>query len=97
MANELVLLGEPLSAVRAAQFGLVNRVVPSEDVIAVALDIAARVAAMPRRTLRRARELLNLAARESAAASLAAFGSLPSSELIDVDSEVLAKFVKREA
>ena len=42
-AMEILLLGEPISATRALEMGLVNRVVPPEDVLPVALDFAERL------------------------------------------------------
>jgi 2-(1,2-epoxy-1,2-dihydrophenyl)acetyl-CoA isomerase len=44
-AAELALLGEPLAASDAARIGLVARVVPAEQVVAEAQDIAGRLAA----------------------------------------------------
>ena len=40
---EILLLGEPISAARALEIGLVNRVVPPEDVLPTALDLAERL------------------------------------------------------
>lgn len=42
-AMELVLTGEPIPAERAIRIGLVNRVVPAEDVTACAEDLAQRI------------------------------------------------------
>lgn len=42
-AMELLLLGEPVTAHQALAMGLVNRVVPPQDVMATALDMARRV------------------------------------------------------
>ena len=42
---ELALTGEPLDAVRALHHGLVNRVVPSAEVLPTAIDIAKTIAA----------------------------------------------------
>ena len=42
-AMELLLLGEPITADKALQMGLVNRVVPPGEVMATALDLARRV------------------------------------------------------
>lgn len=44
-ANELLLLGEQLSATEAAQLGLVNRVVPDAELDAAVADWARRLAA----------------------------------------------------
>ena len=46
-AMELVLTGEPLSAVQAEQLGLVNRVVPVELVLEEAKKLAKKIAAKP--------------------------------------------------
>lgn len=47
VALELLLTGEPLTASRALELGLVNRVVPAEKVVAEAMELAARIAAHP--------------------------------------------------
>jgi enoyl-CoA hydratase len=44
-ALELLLTGEPIDAARAAEWGLVNRVVPPGQALAAALELAAVVAA----------------------------------------------------
>jgi enoyl-CoA hydratase len=48
IAKELLLLGERMSAVRAEQFGMVNRVVPAERLREETAKIAAKLAAQPR-------------------------------------------------
>lgn len=45
IALELIATGEPISAQRAFEFGLVNRVVPKGDVVAGALQLAGIIAA----------------------------------------------------
>jgi enoyl-CoA hydratase/carnithine racemase len=44
-AMEMLLLGEMLPAAEAAQYGLVNRVVPSSEVLPAALALAEKIAA----------------------------------------------------
>jgi enoyl-CoA hydratase/carnithine racemase len=44
-AAELVLTGEPVSAARAAEIGLINHVVPADDLLPTALRIADQIAA----------------------------------------------------
>lgn len=44
-AMEMLLLGEMISAADAAQYGLVNKVVPASEVLDAALDMARRIAA----------------------------------------------------
>ncbi|MEU6728703.1 enoyl-CoA hydratase-related protein [Nonomuraea wenchangensis] len=46
-AAELMLLGEPLDAARALELGLVTRVVPADDVLKTAYELAARLAQGP--------------------------------------------------
>jgi enoyl-CoA hydratase/carnithine racemase len=43
IALEMIATGDPIPAARAAQFGLVNAVVPATEVIAAALALARRV------------------------------------------------------
>ena len=44
IAMEMMLLGEPMAAERAYQVGLVNRVVPGNELLPAALDYAGRLA-----------------------------------------------------
>ncbi|HEX5999916.1 MAG TPA: enoyl-CoA hydratase-related protein [Hyphomicrobiaceae bacterium] len=57
-AFELLCLGEPLSAERALQAGLVNALVPADQLEAAALMAARRLAAKPRQALMTSRRLL---------------------------------------
>jgi enoyl-CoA hydratase len=45
LALEVALTGELISAERASQWGLVNRVVPAADLLETSLDLAAKIAA----------------------------------------------------
>jgi enoyl-CoA hydratase len=45
LAMELLLTGQPVTAARAAEFGLVNRVTPEGGALAAALELAAPIAA----------------------------------------------------
>ncbi|MET0315403.1 MAG: crotonase/enoyl-CoA hydratase family protein [Rhodococcus fascians] len=45
LALEVALTGEPITAETAAKWGLVNRVVPADDVVSTALDLAQTIAA----------------------------------------------------
>lgn len=58
-ANELVLLGEKVSAARALEIGAVNRVVPPGDVRAAALELAGRMAELSPAVLGLGRRALN--------------------------------------
>ncbi|MEU8341215.1 Enoyl-CoA hydratase [Actinomadura meyerae] len=46
-AAELLLLGEPVKAERALELGLVNRVVPADELAPAAVELARRLAAGP--------------------------------------------------
>lgn len=61
-AFELVSLGEPLGALRAAALGLVNRVVADEQLMEEALKLAARLAAMSRPAMAATKQLFHQAA-----------------------------------
>jgi enoyl-CoA hydratase/carnithine racemase len=50
-AMEMLLLGEMLPAAQAAEYGLVNRVVPEGKVMDEALELARRIAAKPAATV----------------------------------------------
>lgn len=58
-AKELVFFGDDLPAVEAERLGLVNRVVPADEVAAVAGAWAARLAAGPTRAIGLTKGLLN--------------------------------------
>jgi enoyl-CoA hydratase len=72
LAMETVLLGEPISARRAYRAGLVNRVVPAEVTVDVALDVASRLAAGPPMALRLAKDSVSRALETPLAEGLAA-------------------------
>jgi enoyl-CoA hydratase/carnithine racemase len=57
-ATELFLLGEPFGAVRAAELGLVTRVVPDEQLFGKAMETARKLAAKPGGALRASKRLL---------------------------------------
>src|SRR5262249_24438899 len=60
-AAELLLLGETFTAMRAAELGLVTRVVPDQDLLAVATETAQKLAAKPIDALRASKRLLKQA------------------------------------
>ncbi|MBO0681978.1 MAG: enoyl-CoA hydratase/isomerase family protein [Candidatus Dormibacteraeota bacterium] len=61
VAMEMVLGGAPITAQRAYQLGLVNRVVPAEVTIRVALETAGELAAKAPVAVRMAKEAVNQA------------------------------------
>jgi enoyl-CoA hydratase/carnithine racemase len=60
-AAELFLLGGPFTAARAAEIGLVTRVVPDRDLLAAATDTAQKLAAKPSGALRASKRLIKQA------------------------------------
>jgi enoyl-CoA hydratase/carnithine racemase len=66
-AFELICLGDPFSAERALQAGLINAVVPADQLEATAIRAARRLAAKPRQALTIARRLLRRNAAELSA------------------------------
>jgi len=63
-AAELILLGLPFDARRAAELGLVTRVVPDEKLMATATETAHRLAQKPIGALRACKRLMKLSSRE---------------------------------
>jgi enoyl-CoA hydratase/carnithine racemase len=69
-AFELVALGEPVGAERALALGLVNRVVPRARLMAEALALAGRLAAIGRPAMRLTKQLFHEVADLPLAAAL---------------------------
>ncbi|HLW27851.1 MAG TPA: enoyl-CoA hydratase-related protein [Kiloniellales bacterium] len=57
-AMKLVLLGEPISGAEAAQMGLASEVVPDEQVLPRALEMAEKIAALPPLAIEQIKEVL---------------------------------------
>jgi enoyl-CoA hydratase/carnithine racemase len=64
-AAELIFLGEPFSAARAKELGLVTAVVPDQNVRTKAAEIAMNLARKPAEALRACKNLLKAPDRES--------------------------------
>ncbi len=60
-AKELLMLGERVSATDALRLGLVNRVVPADQLMAAAEDMARKLAALPQKTVVSNKMLVNRA------------------------------------
>ena len=70
-AMELILTGRSMTAQEAETHGLVTRVVPSEATVGAALELAARIAAMPPLAVRSAKAAILDAAERNLADGLA--------------------------
>lgn len=57
-AMEMALLGEKLPASRALEWGLINQVVPAEDLMPIVLDLASKMASGPPLALAATRKLI---------------------------------------
>ena len=60
-AKEFLFLGQRIDAARALELGMVNRVVPRADLEPVTLDVAERIAQMPRMALTLTKKAVNFA------------------------------------
>jgi enoyl-CoA hydratase len=69
-AKEHILLGDRVGAAEAVAVGLANRVVPTGESRNAALDLAARLAALPPQSVRETKALLNHAIRTVAGSLL---------------------------
>ena len=58
--KEMLLTGEPITAVEAASLGLVNKVVPSDEVMDAALELAGHLTNKSAVTMRVAKKLANI-------------------------------------
>ena len=68
IALELTLTGDPIDATRAAALGLVNEVVPASEVLEAAVAMAERIARNGPLAIQATKELVRLAATDTAAA-----------------------------
>src|SRR5712664_1479464 len=71
-AAELIELGLPFDAQRAAELGLVTRVVPDKDVLARATETARKLAAKPAAALQAGKKLMKQPFREQLKAAMKA-------------------------
>ena len=69
-AMEMVLTGEMIDAAEAHRIGLVNLVVPLENLMPACLELASKLAAKPPLALRYARDAVNRALETSLADGL---------------------------
>jgi enoyl-CoA hydratase len=65
-AKEFILLGDRVPAAKAEQLGLVNRVVPADQVMSTAMELAQRLAAQPRLALRDSKRAMNQYLKQAA-------------------------------
>lgn len=97
LAAELFMTGESVSAERAAQFGMINRVVPADDLMVDALMMARKLALAPTGAIGRIKKMMNASFSNDLAAQLAleAECQLESGRSADFREGVAAFFEKR--
>ena len=97
-AKELALLGETISAAEANDLGLLNRLCSANEIDTVVKDLAARLAAMPPRTVAMIKANLNVANERTAEQILAQEGASQAMAFASEDTKeaVLAWIEKRE-
>ncbi|MFF4750556.1 enoyl-CoA hydratase/isomerase family protein [Streptomyces sp. NPDC002514] len=95
-AKELMFFGDALRAADAERLGLVNRVVPDEELAGTAEEWAARLAAGPTRALALAKQLVNASLDGDRTAAFAAEAAAQEINMTTADArEGVAAFVAR--
>jgi 2-(1,2-epoxy-1,2-dihydrophenyl)acetyl-CoA isomerase len=96
-AMEMVLLATPVDAQRALAIGMVNQVVADEDVLSVATELAARMAAGPTTAYARIKAAMLHAAGTDLASALAeeSAGQAAAGATVDHRAAVKAFVAKR--
>jgi enoyl-CoA hydratase/carnithine racemase len=73
-AAEMLLLGEPFDAARALEAGIATRVVPAANALDEAWQVAAKIAALPPKSMRMTKELMRAPHAEAVRRQMAAEG-----------------------
>jgi enoyl-CoA hydratase/carnithine racemase len=95
-AAELILLGTPFDAGRAAEFGLVTKIVPDKDVLATAIETAGKLAAKPAAALQASKRLMKQPFREQIKAAMKAENEAFSAQVRSEDAkEGLRAFLEK--
>ncbi|WP_215456244.1 enoyl-CoA hydratase/isomerase family protein [Streptomyces sp. ATCC 21386] len=95
-AKELMFFGDALSAADAERLGLVNRVVPAQDLEKTARAWADRLAAGPTRSLAATKHLVNTSLETDRATAFAAEAAAQEINMATADAqEGVASFVER--
>jgi enoyl-CoA hydratase/carnithine racemase len=95
-AAELILLGLPFDAKRAAELGLVTRVVSNQMLLATAADTAQKLAAKPAGALQASKRLLKRSVREQLEAAMKAENEEFSVQVRSEDArEAFAAFLEK--
>src|SRR5882672_4553284 len=97
-AAELILLGLPFDAKRAADLGLITQVVPDQDLLATATETARKLAAKPTGALQASKRLMKRPFREQIKAAMTAENEEFSEQVRSEDAkEALTAFLEKRA
>jgi enoyl-CoA hydratase/carnithine racemase len=95
-AAELILMGGPFDARRAAELGLVTQVISDKDVLARATETAAKLAAKPTGALQASKRLMKQPFREQIKAAMKAENEEFSAQVRSEDAkEALTAFLEK--
>ncbi|MFC1433331.1 enoyl-CoA hydratase/isomerase family protein [Streptacidiphilus sp. N1-3] len=95
-AKQLLFFGDALPAAEAERLGLVNRVVPAEELQKTALEWAERLAAGPTRALAMTKQLVNASLESDRATAFAAEATAQEINMTTADApEGVRAFVER--
>ncbi len=97
LAAELLMTGSTVSSQRAAEIGMINRVVPADRLLSEATDLAMKLAAGPTASIARVKRMLNATFSNdlSQQLSLEADCQIESGQSLDFKEGVTAFFEKR--
>ena len=95
-AAELILLGSPYDAKRAAELGLVTQIVPDQDLLSIATATAQKLAAKPAGALQASKRLIKPPFRQQIAAAMKAENEEFSAQVRSADAkEALTAFLEK--
>ena len=95
-AAELILLGLPFDAKRAAELGLVTQVVPDQNLLATATETARKLAAKPAGALQACKRLMKRSFREQIKAAMKAENEAFSAQVRSEEAkEALTAFLEK--
>src|SRR5262245_58253457 len=97
-AAELLMLGQPFDARRAAELGIVTRVVPDQQLLATATETARILAAKPAGALQACKRLMKRSSHEQTEQAITVENEEFSARLHSADTkEVLTAFLEKRA
>jgi enoyl-CoA hydratase/carnithine racemase len=96
LAAELALTGDVVDAARALEIGLVNRVVPAEQLLGEVTELAAKIASRPRRAIEATKQALRTGWQTDLVGALStAFWTTAALQYTDDVSEGVSAFLEK--